>query len=65
MWVKYYLVLVRVFSSCFVDQATDHNSQRILVYYGSKDFVGVRMCLLSIRSVKIECKGSTSQNLAK
>jgi len=28
-----------VFSSCFVDQATDHNSQWILMYYGSKDFV--------------------------
>jgi len=27
-----------VFSSCLVNQATDHNSQRILMYYGSKDF---------------------------
>jgi len=34
-----FLVLVYVFSSCFVDQATDHNSQRILMFYGSKDFV--------------------------
>jgi len=25
------------FSSSFVDQATYHNSQRILMYYGSKD----------------------------
>jgi len=42
MWVKYtlYLVLVRVFFSCFVfvDQATDHNSQRLLLCYGSKNF---------------------------
>jgi len=30
---------VTVFSSCFVDQATYHNSQQILMYYGSKDFV--------------------------
>jgi len=28
-----------VYSSCFVDQATDHNLQRIFMYYGSKDFV--------------------------
>jgi len=28
-----------VCSSCFVDKATDHNSQRILMYYGLKDFV--------------------------
>jgi len=28
-----------VFSSCFVDQATDHNSQRSLMYCGSKDIV--------------------------
>jgi len=34
------LVLVPVVSSSyFVDQATDHNSQRIFMYYGSKDFV--------------------------
>jgi len=30
---------VTVFSSSFVDQATHHNSQRIIMYYGSKDFV--------------------------
>jgi len=29
----------RVFPSCFFVQATDHNSQRILMYYGSKDSV--------------------------
>jgi len=28
-----------VFSSGFFDQARDHNSQRILMYYGSKDAV--------------------------
>jgi len=33
------LVLVRVFSSCLVYQAIGHISQRILMYYGSKDFV--------------------------
>jgi len=30
---------ITVLSSCFVDQAADHNSQRILMYYGSKDFI--------------------------
>jgi len=34
-----FLVFVRVFSSCFVDQATDHISQRIVMYYGLKDVV--------------------------
>jgi len=34
-----YTVLITAFSSCFADQATDHNSQRILMYYGSKDFL--------------------------
>jgi len=34
-----FLVVVCVFSSCFFDQATDHNSQRILMYCGSKQFV--------------------------
>jgi len=28
-----------VFSSCFVNPATDHNLQRILMYYGSKDVI--------------------------
>jgi len=56
IWIV--LGLVRVFSSCFVDQATYHNLQRILMYYGSKDFFGVtKAVLLSIRSVKIEYKG--------
>jgi len=34
-----FLVVVCVFSTCFVDQATDHNSQRILMLYGSIDLV--------------------------
>jgi len=45
-----------VFSTCFVDQAIDHNSQRILIYYGSKDFVWRKDVPLSIRRVKIESK---------
>jgi len=50
-----------VFSSCFVDQATYHNSQQILMYtMAQKTSFGVRMCLLSIRSVKIESKQSKS-----
>jgi len=37
MWIDIYTFTV--FSSCFVDQASDHTSQRIVMYYGSKDFV--------------------------
>jgi len=33
------MYIFAVFSTCFVVQATDHNSQRILMYYGSKDSV--------------------------
>jgi len=31
--------IISYFSSCFVNEVTDHNSQRILMYYGSKDVV--------------------------
>jgi len=48
------------FSSSFFDQATDHNSQQILMHYGSKSSFGVRMCLLGVGSVKIDCKGAKS-----
>ena len=45
MWVKYTVPDSRSFelfsssSSCFVNSPTDHNSQRILTYDGSKDVV--------------------------
>jgi len=56
MLVKY--TVLRVFSSCFVDQAADHNSQRILwCTMAQKTSFSIRMCLLSIRSVNIQCKG--------